>query len=98
MKSPGEMSSPLLCHGRVVRLKDMQPRRAEWLLYREQYGYNPTFDHNVGCIGTVVLSVSPLTDSTGRGRSNSAYFLSIFIQTGRRQWVNETKGFARLCP
>ncbi len=63
MKSQGEMFSPLLCHGGVVQLNDMQPSRVKWL--PQQYGCNPTFDHNTGWNDREGLSVFSLIDSVG---------------------------------
>ncbi len=54
-----EMSSPLLCHCRVVQLNGIQPcfYIYGWAPITEQYRYNPIFDHNVGCKGRVALTM-----------------------------------------
>ncbi len=83
MKSQEEMSSPLLCHAGLHSLTEQSG-----FCNSVQSRCFPTFDHNVGCSGRVVLSVFLLIDFTGKS-SKSVLFI-YFLKFTFCFWVSAT--------
>ncbi len=74
MKGRGQMSSSSVIAG-LYSLMTRSPAHRSDSSNSEQYGCNPTFSHNVGCNGRVLLSAFLLIDSTGRGTVNLLQFI-----------------------